>query len=499
MNERSRARSVRLAGIWLALGVALLCLLTAGGSMTSIDPVIAYDVTRGIVERHSLAMTDSQGLNEAYRGVGGQYYSPFGVAQSVWNIPFYVAGRAAARRVGAHLGPDVIPKAAVALATVPAVAILAWVCFELLITLGATPTRAVTTALLVVCATPVWPYSGFGFNQPLTGMFLWAAVLAAASSEERWLPLLTSGVCAGLALLTRHEMAVAAGVIGVYIAWRAPRSRLRSIAAYASGLVPMILIWALVNYVRFGNPIESGYLRDPIVGFGHSLLVGGAGLLFSPYASVFLYAPIVVLSVAGIRAMWRRDPPTATLFVALFVCSFAVYASLGNWMGGRSYGPRYLVPLIPALVLPLAFWTPRAHTRALAAAIVAISVVVQIPGVMVDYAKVRVEHARAGDTVAQDNRWEGLPLLLNARATWANGTRALRFLGGLEEAPRVARAPGDSFSQALSFSLDLWWLYLAYLGIIGRAAAIAIAVLLAAASGFAIVRSYMAASAAAIR
>lgn len=487
MGDRPRGGR---AGLWLAIGVGLLCLLTAGGSMTSKDPVVAYDVTRSIVERGSLATSERHGLYEAYRGVDGQYYSPFGVAQSVWNIPFYLAGRLAARRIGRGMGPDVIPKAAVALATVPAVAFLAWVCCELLVTLGAAPTRAVGTALLLIIATPLWPYSGFGFNQPLTGLFLWAAVLAAVAGPERRSMLVTAGVCAGLAILTRHEMGVAAAIVGAYVALRTRSASARSIAWYCAGLLPMVAIWGAVNWIRFGNPIESGYLRDPIVGFGHSVLTGGAGLLFSSYSSLFLYAPIVVLSVPALRALWSRDRLAALLFMALFVGCFAVYASLGNWMGGRSYGPRYLVPLLPALVLPLAFWFPRGNARRAGAVVIAVSILVQVPGVLVDYAKVRVDRARAGETMAQDTRWSAMPLLLNTRAVAENGARALRFLSGLEAAPRVQSEDG-SFSQALSFSLDLWWLYLAYLGVIGRATAMAIAVVLGAGAALALRRAWV--------
>ena len=114
-----------------------------------------------------------------YRGSDGRYYSPFGIAQSVWNIPFYLAGRTVAARLGSRIGgPDTIAKAAVALATVPAVALLGLACFTLLLELGAAPDRAAATIVLLVLATPLWPYSGFGFNQPLAAMFLWCSVLA---------------------------------------------------------------------------------------------------------------------------------------------------------------------------------------------------------------------------------------------------------------------------------------------------------------------------------
>ena len=68
------------------------------------------------------------------------------------------------------------------------------------------------------------------------------------------------------------------------------------------------------------------------------------------------YCPLAIAAVPAWLAFRRRQAPTAWLFLAIFVTLFAVYASLGNWMGGRWYGPRYLVLALPALTLPFAFW-----------------------------------------------------------------------------------------------------------------------------------------------
>ena len=284
---RPRARG---AGIWLAIGVGLLCLLTAGGSMTTTDAVVAYDVTRNIVEHRTVATSGDLLGKEAYRGRDGRYYSPFGIAQSIWNIPFYLAGRAMSSRVALSKGrADTIAKATVALATVPAVALLAWVCFSILLRLGADPTRALVTGILLVVATPLWPYSGFGFNQPLAALFLWASVLGALDADgDRPGPLWGSGLAAGLAVLTRHELVFASAIVAAFIAWRA-RAGVWALRHYLAGLVPMAVAWGLLNWWRFGNPLESGYFRDDTPQYGSSLIEGTWGLLASPYSSLFLY------------------------------------------------------------------------------------------------------------------------------------------------------------------------------------------------------------------
>jgi hypothetical protein len=456
------------------------------------DGVVAFNVTQNLVEEGSIATSGGVIELEPYRGRDGRFYSPFGIAQSIWNIPFYLAGRAAAEALPRRIGrSDTVPKAVVALATIPAVAGLAWIAFAILVRLGGDPPKAAWTALLLIFATPLWPHSGFGFNQPLAGMFVWLAVLGlvrGVSGSVQRRALAGAGLASGCAFLTRHEMLLPAAVMAIWLVVQPGARRWRPLAAYLAGLAPAVMAWSALNWWRFGNPLESGYLRDSTPGYGSSIIAGTAGLLFSPYASLFLYCPIVVLTLPALPSLWRRNRPVALLLIALFGSCFLLYASLGNWMGGRSYGPRYLVPLLPALVLPLAFWTPPRRLRRAVAVILVASVAVQIPGVLVDYAKVREDQAAAGETVAQDTRWSGMPLRLNAVAAAQASVRAFNHLSGQETPPRI-RGDDQALSRALSFSLDLWWLNLFYIGVIGPMASVLIGASLAAAAYLTVARA----------
>ena len=478
-------RQRRVVGLWMAVAVTFGCLLTAGGSMTSTDGVVAFNVTQNLVEEGSVATSGGVIELPAYRGRGGRFYSPFGIAQSLWNLPFYLVGRAVQAAITTRVGrTDTITKAVVALGTVPAVALVAWSGFAILTMLGVSLRRAVVISVLLVFGTPLWPYSGFGFNQPLTGAFLWLAILAAIAGTRhgvRMGPLVWCGIAAGAALLTRHEMMLAAGIIGAWIVIMGDGARRGAATAYLSGFIPMMLIWGALNWWRFGNPLESGYLRDPTPGYGSSVLTGASGLLLSPYSSVFIYCPMAVLAIAAIPAFWRRDRSAASLMFAVAAGCFLLYASLQNWMGARSYGPRYLVPILPAIVLPLAFWTPARAWRWPVRFVILLSVLVQVPGVLVDYSKVREERAAAGETIAQDMRWSGMPLRLNARASVQAFGRAVRHLSGAEAPPRID--PSDPrLSRAMTFSLDVWWIHLFYLGLLGPVAAVTIGALTGAAA-----------------
>ena len=103
-------------------------LTTAGGSLATTDAVATYDVTRQMLEHGTVALSSDIVGNDAYQGQDGRLYSPFGLLQSLWNIPFYGAGRLASslpplRRAS----PVMVTKATVALGNAVAAALCVWI------------------------------------------------------------------------------------------------------------------------------------------------------------------------------------------------------------------------------------------------------------------------------------------------------------------------------------------------------------------------------------
>src|SRR5207237_10927312 len=76
------------------------------------------------------------------------------------------------------------------------------------------------------------------------------------------------------------------------------------------------------------------------------------GLLLSPGASIVMYVPLVLAVAASFPAFLRRWRAEALLITALLVLRLLVYAQWSFW-DGREWGPRFLVPVLPLLVLML--------------------------------------------------------------------------------------------------------------------------------------------------
>lgn len=78
-------------------------------------------------------------------------------------------------------------------------------------------------------------------------------------------------------------------------------------------------------------------------------------LLFYPYRGLFFYSPILILSLAGLYFMWKKyKKESFTIISMLFLLTSAI-STRAIWWGGLSFGSRYLLPLVPFLMLPLAF------------------------------------------------------------------------------------------------------------------------------------------------
>src|SRR5439155_1367496 len=79
---------------------------------------------------------------------------------------------------------------------------------------------------------------------------------------------------------------------------------------------------------------------------------GAFGLLFSPRWGLSFFAPAAALAVICWPGYLRRHPREGAMLGGLLLLSFLLFANWGGWYG-MAFGPRYLVPVLPMLFVPL--------------------------------------------------------------------------------------------------------------------------------------------------
>ena len=227
---------------------------------------------------------------------------------------------------------------------------------------------------------------------------------------------LLAGLGLALAVATRYANVALLPVFGLallWYAWQAPlnvsgsqplapevrqlrlvsewRQRfwhlVRSLLAFG---VPVVLAGGLIavyNVARYGHPLDTGYL--PEESFSGVWWQGILGQLLSPGRGLLLYAPVLLLALPAAPALWRRHRAEALLAWGIILFHLLLYGKWFMWHGGYAWGPRFMVPAVPFLVIALApaiERTERAPAWRLALwGLLALSIVIQVVGLSVHF------------------------------------------------------------------------------------------------------------------
>lgn len=271
--------------------------------------------------------------------------------------------------------------------------------------LGYSAGVSTSAALLFGLGTIVWPYSKAFFREPVLMLLLFGAALCLYVWRARWRSL-AGWVWFGLfvmlmimALLTKEAAMMS---IPIFVVLALPRVSLRRGWGRVAGLGLLIVVVAGISFFALNSVLEIVAVPrtyDPIArlssvqGNEAFIIQALGGYLFSPGRSMFVFSPVLVLGIPG-AVMLARQRRWRSLLVVLmtllvFVGGYAVLRH-ENWFGGLAWGPRYLVPATPFLmlaVLPVldAFEARRlpVWARWVVVGVLVLAVWVQLNGVLV--------------------------------------------------------------------------------------------------------------------
>ncbi len=372
----------------MVLLVALLFVvytLTSAGKFHIVDEVSLFSVTealaqRGTVDTNGIAWTqwvNSPGEVLGAFGPDGQVYSKKGPAPAFLAVPWYLFLRTIGQLdIGIGLVQGTLLWNGVITALTAA---LLWLTA---LRLGYSDRVGLLLALLFGLCTIAWPYANHFFGEPLSALSLLLCFYAIrtfrASGQLRWMWL--AGVAAGLVIATVVAHTLLVAVLGLY--WltfffyaptgndqqpaRRPQLLTRAVGAGVAFGVPIIVTGLLLlwyNQVRFGNPFDTGYHFDSGEGFTSPMGAGLWGLLLSPYRGIFWHTPLLIASLFFFWSFLRRHVVEGVVIFGLSFVLISLYSRWWMWWGGFAWGPRFLVPLTPFLVLLLAEGIARIEAR----------------------------------------------------------------------------------------------------------------------------------------
>lgn len=219
--------------------------------------------------------------------------------------------------------------------------------------------------------TVIWPYTKTFFREPLALLL----ILLTAFFIERWRQsgyrawklLLGAGIAAAGAFLTKEAMVFAAPALLLLVLpdlphWRPWMRRLTILwVVLVIGVLVLVAIQPFItvqdvsaNLSPVLTPLlgqRSPYLRSPFLEAARQAI---HTYLLSIGGSVWGTSPLVLLALPGLALLFRQRRYRLVWAVPALVLGFAFgYALLRgpHWFGGFSWPPRFLIPVIPFLIL----------------------------------------------------------------------------------------------------------------------------------------------------
>lgn len=274
-------------------------------------------------------------------------YSIYGTGVSVVAAPVYVV----LARTGASQG---LLQGAVAIPFAAAAIVLMYVLLSRLVD----GRLAVAGAILFGFGTTMWPLASMAlFQHAPVAVFQLIGLIGLFSDRPR--SPVVAGVGFAAAAFIRPTTAIGFGLVGLYYLTRGKRPTI----GYAMGSVVPIAGMLIQNRWIWGTWLTGGYSRSGVA-FDADMPSALWGLTLGWWRGIFVYSPFLVLAVAGwVLAVRRLGGDVERKLVVLglaVVTTVLFYSRWSTWHNGSNqFGYRYLLDVVPFMVLLVAYAVAR--------------------------------------------------------------------------------------------------------------------------------------------
>jgi hypothetical protein len=221
----------------------------------------------------------------------------------------------------------------------------------------------------------IWPYNSTFWVQPLQALTLAVSLYLIirvrhydksflchytilSASRRRFFFSGLAGFFLGLSIFAHPTSLIFLPAFLTYSFLRVMRHDKKNFVSLVSVLAVMLVLIGILNYIRFGSLTEFGYGYFSTLAT-HDGWVGLLGLLISPGAGLLFYFPLTVLLPLGAKYMYKDNRALFFLCVYIIVANWIYVGTLSfgaepiSWSGGVAWGPRYLIPVLPFIMVIL--------------------------------------------------------------------------------------------------------------------------------------------------
>ncbi len=417
MNSRL-VRLFRNPAFLLGLTAFLVAFVVQSGELGSSDTTHRLQTTHSFWT--SAPAVESQDYPEfGIHGRNGKLYGWYGIGQSLLMLPADIAGTYI-ERLPAFENYDADPTVRdifVSYTTNILVCVLsALVCFRLLGLFAFSASQRIAGVLALIFCTTFLHYT----QDMMENNYIFLLTITGLAFQYQWLrsgdrrALLLGSLALGANLLTRLTTGLDLLAVALFLTLLlrgsqpdAPGSRSK-LVTYAKIALPVYAIFFALDrayqYYRFGSIFTTyigGFAREqkmhnpalpaafPFEGAFH---VGFFGALFQPEKSIFLFDPLLVLTVILCALTWKRFRPEIRAYLIAFggllFAYICFYAKFTVWSGDFAWGDRYVstaAQMVAFISVPLLMRHAAEigkAARAIGIALIVASFIVQLSSVM---------------------------------------------------------------------------------------------------------------------
>lgn len=346
--------------VFLFFGL-VLSILFSSGQIENPDTHLRLTQTRTILDDNKFGLPDDVG-EDSHGNISinkdGKRFMVYNPGQTIIFIPiYYIANLVSTDEANAYY----FSAFCVSFLNYMIHALCAFILFKIALLIGAVKKQAYLVSIFFGLTSYSFVFAQSTYEHHFEMFFILLSVYFSLKKDTNHAGLL-SGLMLSLGLVFRTTSILA--VPAILLLQKNNNERLKVLMSLTIGVVFVLLY----NYYRFGNPLETGYSLAwslahsdkfdfwSFSGFPDAFF----GFLFSPGKGLIFFSTTIVIALFGIKTFWKKQ---RLIFYAILLISAAyliIFSLNFAWHGSIwSYGPRYILPIIPFLYLPIIYLKPQ--------------------------------------------------------------------------------------------------------------------------------------------
>ena len=344
-----------------------------------------------IVLKHTIKIDAYHEITGDKAYINGHYYSEKAPAMVVVALPAFALTVWFQKLLG--VDPDQLPGWHVSewITTAGSIGLLTalgGVAFFELLRVRFDPLTALIGTFGLFLGSFTWPYATTLFAHAGTIGLLCIALWAALSKPTPRRDYI-AGVAAGLAVASEYPGVIPCAVLGLYLGF----TGLPRLWRFGLGTIPAALLILINNYLTTGNPLSVSYGANanfPEISTGNAMgftlpdTEVVARLLWGEYRGLFLWCPVLILSLLGLVELFKKDRGLGVMVLASTVLILLQVSAFYSAFGGNSFGPRYLSPALPFIGLAAAYGIKRWPEPGLVLMLVSVVMMLAVTAIAID-------------------------------------------------------------------------------------------------------------------